>query len=60
MVEGLRQVSPELLDEVLFPEASGAERAGLRVFWERREDALKRIDAQIKKYGAEKVLFGAP
>jgi hypothetical protein len=60
MVEGMRQVSPELLDEVLFPEASGAERAGLRVFWERREDALKRIDAQVKKYGAEKVLFGAP
>jgi hypothetical protein len=60
MVEGLRLISPELLDEVLFPEASGAERAGLRVFWERQADALKRIDAQIKRYGAEKVLFSAP
>jgi hypothetical protein len=60
MVEGLKLISPERLDEVLFPGASGAERAGLRVFWERRDDALKRIEAQIKRYGAEKVLFTGP
>ncbi len=52
----LRAMTPETIDERLFPNATKEEQRSLKVFWDRRQQALKHIDAMITKYGEEAVL----
>jgi hypothetical protein len=60
MFAGLKRISAEQINELLFPGASPKEGAGMRVFWDRHDEMVKRINAQIKRYDAEQVLFKAP
>jgi hypothetical protein len=45
-----------MINHRLFPNPTKEEKKSLQRFWERRDQALKHIDEQIKKYGEDAVL----
>lgn len=55
-VRRLRMITPEMINDRLFPNATKEEKKSLQRFWERRDQALKHIDAQISRYGEAAVL----
>ena len=56
LVNRLRAITPEMINDRLFPDATKEEKKSLQRFWERRDQALRHIDAQIAKYGEDAVL----
>lgn len=56
LVHRLRMITPEMINDRLFPNPTKEEKKSLMRFWERHEQALKHIDEQIKKYGEQAVL----
>ncbi len=56
LVRRLRALTPEMINHRLFPNPTKEEKKSLQRFWERRDQALKHIDEQIKKYGEDAVL----
>ncbi len=56
LVTRLRALTPETLNDRLFPNPTKEEKKSLQRFWERRDQALKHIDQQIAKYGEDAVL----
>ncbi len=55
-VAALRALEKETVDETLFPNASSAERAKLRVFWGQRTKFLRRVDGLVKRYDVARVM----
>jgi hypothetical protein len=55
-VAALRVLEKKTVDATLFPDASSAERARLRVFWGQRGKFLRRVDGLIKRYDAARVM----
>ncbi len=56
LLGALQLMTPEAVDGALFPDATREERVALRIFWQQREDVLKRVDSLVGKYNTESVL----
>lgn len=50
-VDSVRTLERDAIDPILFPDASGAERARLDVFWEQRDRLVERVDELIEREG---------
>ena len=55
-IDSLRNLKPEEIDLVLFPDASRAEQSALKVFWKQRDEIIERVDDQLKG-GEDKTFF---
>ena len=55
-ITSLRAMKPEMVSPLLFPDASAAERAKLKVFWDQRDRALGRVDELLEAHGEQDVL----
>ena len=56
MVLGIRWMSPEVFNEILFPQASSEGNLRLDVFWAQRKSALATIDALLAQHPPASVL----
>jgi hypothetical protein len=57
MVDAIRALEPDTLNDYLFPSATAVERVKLEVFWSQRNQVLKRVDALIERHGPDAVLY---
>lgn len=55
-VTSLRLLERETLGPLLFPKASGVEKAAINVFWEQHAQALGRIERLVESRGSDQIL----
>lgn len=57
LVMSLELIDPKFVNDVLFPDASKAEKRQLKVFWKQRKNTLRSVENLKKKYTEDSVLF---
>ncbi|MFW6058155.1 MAG: hypothetical protein ACOC9W_04805, partial [Persicimonas sp.] len=55
MLTAVRALSPETVDELLFPDPNWNEHKRLEIFWKQRQKLLQRVDGLVAHYGEERV-----
>lgn len=55
-VASLRALEPSVVNPILFPNPTTAERRRLAVFWEQRDKFIDRVNGLIVEHGRESVL----
>ena len=55
LIDGIRLLRPEEVNELLFPNPSASEQLRLRTFWEQRDRLLTYVDTLVDEYGADAV-----
>ena len=56
-IDSLRSISPDTLNDKLFPEPSRTEKVALRVFWKQRDAVIEQADRRAKSKGEEATFF---